>query len=483
MSKAKTATQLEGSFQLVELTDENRTGVMELVNPKNWFAVGYKLNAYAEKYVNIKFSVDIKRVGEAGNLWWQINNVDYPVIGGVENAAPDVWHTINGEWTGFIVHPFIPYFYLSTWKNNSENTTYYIDNFTIEIIPVHFSEYYKALILPEIREDFVVAEKFRNGLTDAEINAGITAFRSFAYAYHDKMAAECKGRDAKQNEIFIKYIPSLLFFIGYHGKLENKKELVVCGTDLLTVPKRKNERKHDLGKLSLIKTSELFKFLSEMGFYFKELNYSEKVDLSKSGQFYVTYENDENLIVGLKLLANAAMNIKSDFINIEWDFIRCVYYTLADEEPKKHKSELRDHIHLIPSDKKDWVLDLHNYLTEMNCKCDGKIKDFIRFTYTSRKTKEWVCNFEYKPTGFILGINTNFAKSLDGIASKLPASTLTALRADACGCGGACKLGPFRISHDGEEFVNCRYVGFQFNLENAEERDILKKWIEAELSL
>ncbi|MDR0272069.1 MAG: hypothetical protein LBI27_01970, partial [Clostridiales bacterium] len=72
---------------------------------------------------------------------------------------------------------------------------------------------------------------------------------------------------------------------------------------------------------------------------------------------------------------------------------------------------------------------------------------------------------------------TKFAKSLDEITNKIPASTLTVLRSDGCGCRGSCPSGPFKISHSGEEFVNCRYVGFQFTLANAEEFDILKKWI------
>jgi hypothetical protein len=40
---------------------------------------------------------------------------------------------------------------------------------------------------------------------------------------------------------------------------------------------------------------------------------------------------------------------------------------------------------------------------------------------------------------------------------------------------------PYRFSYEGEDFELCRYGGFEFLLENANERNVLKKWIELEL--
>jgi hypothetical protein len=66
---------------------------------------------------------------------WQINHKGYPIIGRtVSGANTDVWHKFSGEWTGKLLGS-PPAVYLSTWRNDSERTTFYIDNVTLEITP------------------------------------------------------------------------------------------------------------------------------------------------------------------------------------------------------------------------------------------------------------------------------------------------------------------------------------------------------------
>jgi len=38
-----------------------------------------------------------------------------------------------------------------------------------------------------------------------------------------------------------------------------------------------------------------------------------------------------------------------------------------------------------------------------------------------------------------------------------------------------------KFAHNGEDFEGCRFVGFNFSLDNAAERDLLEKWIELEV--
>ncbi|MCL1822696.1 MAG: pyridoxamine 5'-phosphate oxidase family protein [Oscillospiraceae bacterium] len=131
----KTVQELSvmGDFQIIDLPDENRTGVMEIKNPQGWAVTQYNLGAYKDKNVTVKFSVDIKRVGAAGDLNWQVNNNDYPSVGNsIENAAENTWHTMSGEWTGTPTVDY-PALYLSTHGNNSKETIYYIDKFSVEI--------------------------------------------------------------------------------------------------------------------------------------------------------------------------------------------------------------------------------------------------------------------------------------------------------------------------------------------------------------
>ena len=127
---------MENLFHLTDLPEENRTGVMKIINPINWFVIQFNLSEYEGKTVTVKFSADVKRSGAAGTLRWQINNRNYPTVGKpVSTANKDVWHTMKGEWTGHLsASP--PVLYLSTWRNDSERTTFYIDNVTLEVVLV-----------------------------------------------------------------------------------------------------------------------------------------------------------------------------------------------------------------------------------------------------------------------------------------------------------------------------------------------------------
>jgi hypothetical protein len=120
-------------FHVVDLPEENRTGVMRIVNPVDWFAIRFDLDEYEGQTVTVKFSAEVMRVGASGTLRWQINNSNYPAVGrAVSGANTDVWHKFSGEWTGKLTGS-PPVIYLSTWRNDSERTTFYIDNVSLEV--------------------------------------------------------------------------------------------------------------------------------------------------------------------------------------------------------------------------------------------------------------------------------------------------------------------------------------------------------------
>ena len=121
------------AYQVVNLTGEGRINVMKVTNPGEWAVALYDLAAYKNTSVTITFSADVKRAGSAGSLFWQMNNSDNPFVGTpITNAAAGTWHTMSGTWTGTPTAEY-PSFYLSTYQNNSDSTTYYIDNFTITV--------------------------------------------------------------------------------------------------------------------------------------------------------------------------------------------------------------------------------------------------------------------------------------------------------------------------------------------------------------
>ncbi|MDR0302650.1 MAG: MerR family transcriptional regulator [Treponema sp.] len=120
-------------YQIVDLPDEDRSNVMKVIQPKSWAVAIHNLDNYKGKKVTLTFSVDVKRVGAAGTLNWQINNSDYPSVGTpVTNAAAKGWHSMSGTWTG-ILSADNPAIFLGTYNSNSESTTYYIDKFNIDV--------------------------------------------------------------------------------------------------------------------------------------------------------------------------------------------------------------------------------------------------------------------------------------------------------------------------------------------------------------
>jgi hypothetical protein len=122
------------AYSVVDLPDESRTDVMKIVNPGQWAVALHNLTGKKDKEITIIFSAQVKRVGAAGTLNWQINNSNYPSVGTpINNAPADSWHNMSGQ---IVITPTNanPALYLSTHENNSGATTYYIDNFTIAIV-------------------------------------------------------------------------------------------------------------------------------------------------------------------------------------------------------------------------------------------------------------------------------------------------------------------------------------------------------------
>ena len=360
-------------------------------------------------------------------------------------------------------------------------------------------KYLKGIVIPQIPENFVIAEQFRYGLSDDELKMGIKAFREFLCALYDKLAAEKNRFDPKKAELYdpdngeeslwkcfpiIKDISALLFFVGIHGKLETglKKELSVHGKKLLTVLKPKTEKFFGLRKLTGKRLSSLFELLCEMGFSFEDADFSKSVDLSKTGVFYVKYEEDENLIMGLKLIAKAQANIKSDYDKLGSAFMRCDFYPLENETPQKHTAKIADCVNWLPPKIRDWIMNLDKYLTENDCRIDNNFSDSVHFIYISRKSKKWVCKIEMRTTGCLVKPNCNNSNS---IVPVLTENMINILKARFCiKCTEQCKVGgPFELKHNGKTNKICRFEGFKFPIDNVDERKILKKWIEMELAV
>jgi len=156
----------------------------------------------------------------------------------------------------------------------------------------------------------------------------------------------------------------------------------------------------------------------------------------------------------------------------------------------KKDEKFNELINLQPPAIKDWIIWADKLLIGSGCK--AAVDNKGNFTYTSKNSKKIVCRITISEAGSYIRPNTNNATGSSNIAAVLPENMLGVMRT-ARGCGGCAKKnpnfvacnhgGPYQFAHDNEKFESCRFVGFNFALDDAANRDLLAKWIEIELAL
>ena len=372
-------------------------------------------------------------------------------------------------------------------------------------------EYLKALIITHTPDDFVVAERFKHGLTDEEIRKGIAAFREFLYVLYDRIACDKDSIDAATGKKYnpesgedsiqkcfplINDIAVILSTLGQHGKLETepKMMLTVNGGDLFTP--LSSTKPPAMNKISGKRKLEVFNFLFDMGFYFEDINLQEAIDFSKTDTFYVTYENNDFLILGLKLLAEAKENIQSGYQKFTTTFMRGDFYPLANDTPKKHSATSSDFANSQPPEIRNWIVDLDKMLFENKCKIStfylSNTNGSGSFAYTSRKGKT-ICRINMSILGSEIVIHSNHISSENTVLAELPEHMQDIIK-NAGGCGG-CKArnpdtfvqcrhgGAVVFTFNGKNYERCVFEGYSFSLDKKDERVLLKKLIEYELDV
>jgi hypothetical protein len=337
----------------------------------------------------------------------------------------------------------------------------------------------KNVSITHIPDDFKVAESFRFGLTDGEIIQGIEAFRVFLYALYDKIAVD--------DFPVIPEISALLYYMGAQGRLETEPvpTLIVNGSDLLIKNKKNSQAHQAVKKMTSKRAAELFTFLSDMGFYFEGIDYTKQVKLAEIGVFHITNENDSHIIVGLKLLAAAQAHILTDWERLQFHFMRCEFHPLESEASQWYDVKLLDCVNTQPPAIKEWLIDLHTFLTAHGCTAEGGFYEYANFTYTAPKSKKMICRIDMPLSGCTLVPNTVKVKCLDGIAPTLSEDFIKALKEGGCTCERKCKRGPYKIIYKGETYISChnpphKVGGFNIPLKNTKDRGILRKWVELE---
>jgi len=372
-------------------------------------------------------------------------------------------------------------------------------------------DYLKDLVISHIPEDFIIAEPFTHDRPNDELKQGISAFRSFLYEFYDNIATNKDMIDMQKSKNYnpesgedsihkcfpiINDIAVVLSTLGTHGRLELEPniQLAVNGGDLLTP--LSSTKPPAMNKISNKRKLEVFNYLSGIGFYFEDLNLSETIDFSKIGTFYVTYENDNFVILGLKLIALAKENIMAGFQKFMTTFMRGDFYSLANPTPKKHMANATDFANAQPQEIRDWIADLEILLINNKCKISSLFLSNTNgdgsFAYASAKGKT-ICRINMGIRGSTISINSHHISNENTILTELPENMMNVIK-NSNGCGG-CKArnpdtfvqcrhgGAIKFEYNGTHYERCVFEGYTFSLSNANERTLLKRWIEYELSV
>ena len=367
-------------------------------------------------------------------------------------------------------------------------------------------DYLKKLVIPHTPDDFIIAEPFKHGLANDELFQGIASFRTFLYELFDKIATDKNTFDIPKGKVFdiesgnysirdcfpiFNDIAVVLFSLGIYGtlKTEPRNELIVCGNDLFTpfISGKPSAMK----KINRKRQRELFNYLSDMGFYFEDLNIDNEIDFSKTGTFYVTCENDDNTILGLKLISEALGNVKAGFLKLASIFMRCDFYPLANETPKDHAATAGEYANPQQPKIKDWIINTEKQLIKSGCKIScfslSNTNGDGSFTYNSRKGKK-ICSFGMSICGCNIAIQADNLMDEVNILPELPEDMLTFIKKRVE--KGVCKEGKHKCKYkdhlqftlNGETHTMCRWGGLNFVLNDESDCGLFSKWINLELS-
>jgi hypothetical protein len=243
-------------------------------------------------------------------------------------------------------------------------------------------DYFKALVIPQMPNDFIVAEPFKHGLSKVELKKGMEAFRDFLYTAYDKISANKDRIDVERGKKYDPYgtpgdrgtasikecfpvffdLTIILLTLGFHGRLEiePEKKLVIHGKDIFIIIDPITEKYQSLIKMNEERKLELFYLLFDLGLRFNGADFSKEVDFKKTGAFYITSNKNDFFPVGLKLIADAMLNnkeyykLENLFMSI---FLRGDFYPIANAKSKKYNSNIEEYVNAQHPDIKKWVIN------------------------------------------------------------------------------------------------------------------------------
>ena len=308
----------------------------------------------------------------------------------------------------------------------------------------------KGLIIPQTPKGFckTIAAPFRLGLTDIELESGITAFRMFLNNFFDTIIGI---EDNKNHGTFRDAVANVLYKLGKMGKFETKpsKQLIING-DFWVAQYKKPEIKKNV--------RELYQSLMGLGFRFTGVNFAKDAEFPKTP--VIVEHEDDAVIVGLKLIAAAQDNTKDKFAKVHNIIMRGDFNPLVNDAPSPHVLYLHDFLYSQPPSVKEWLLDINKWLADSGCEVVKEKSNYfpkVDFVYTLKKGKKktQICSIHVDVNKCYIILYGNHFTGGSNILSEFPTNQ--------------------KYNKSGEN-------GYVFTLHETAEFHLLKRWIELECS-
>lgn len=255
------------------------------------------------------------------------------------------------------------------------------------------ASYLKEIMVPETQEAYPIHPVFERVSTGENIRKGVLAFHAFLDQLYDAVIAQGDAHDsytkvahAYENRTtlsvyypFLHHVKTLLMNIGYQGVLAENAHSLTCDTRIF------NE------KLSVSKTLECLRFLTDCGICFDGIDINEKKqNLPNIQAITVTYPENDAMLTGLKVMAVAEIE-HGTLVNQDV-FLRCDYRLLKKDETDV-VCIVQDTVKPLSAGMQDFIMQLHQRYLDQGLTCVVEIKGFhIYIKYCYKRNDVWGLN-------------------------------------------------------------------------------------------
>jgi len=351
----------------------------------------------------------------------------------------------------------------------------------------------KENVICDFPDDYIVSGNLIDGFTEADVRIGIKGFSSLLIQIYDVMLHDVNNpiteEEATANSLGLTNIYadigkplSLLYAMGVCGKPgDSGGSLLIDGSELNALYK----------KMRGNKPLEYMRLLKDAGLVFSIDLSAKSLNLNKVGIIELHYPDNAIALIGLKVLAEAVAKICRDIhlADIIHTFARCDYSALS--MPKKYIYEIPVITKFLPKDYRDFFVELHGILLHNKCKCEAKINmNEYQFTYIPKKGTANICSINISFERSTIRIKSRLITEQPDLLADAPKSIYDAVKngftclkkADPDACNPKCNGKNLSFSLDGEEHLKCWIINFILPVNENNEREFVKKWLEKELS-